>query len=229
MTITRTTCSSIQESFSDYLDGAVSGREMQKIASHLETCDECSHEFAAARLLQRSLASMRTVKAPADLGMRLRVVISHERARTTENLIQRLGVQWDNMFRPLLLQVSAGLAGAVVLIGGIMLLLGMVAAPEPVMANDEPLGAMTAPHFLYSATQPHPIQTKRDETIVVEANVNARGQVYDFNIVSGTNEPEVRSQIVEQLLSCVFQPASVFGGPVRGRVVLTFSGVSVRG
>ena len=109
-----------------------------------------------------------------------------------------------------------------------MLLLGMVAAPEPVMANDEPLGAVTAPHFLYSATQPRAIQTSHDETIVVEANVNARGEVYDYNIVSGSDDPAVRTQIVDQLLSCVFQPASVFGSPVRGRVVLTFSGISVR-
>jgi hypothetical protein len=39
----------------------------------------------------------------------------------------------------------------------------------------------------------------------------------------------VQSQIVDQLVMSVFQPASVFGAPVRGRVVLTFSGVQVRG
>ena len=40
----------------------------------------------------------------------------------------------------MVVQVSAGFAGAVLLVGGIVVLLGMVAAPEPVMANDEPLG-----------------------------------------------------------------------------------------
>ena len=38
-----------------------------------------------------------------------------------------------------------------------------------------------------------------------------------------------KSQVVDQLVMSVFQPASVFGAPVRGRVVLTFSGISVRG
>jgi anti-sigma factor RsiW len=222
-------CSSVRESFSAYLDGAISGREMAEIATHLQSCGDCEREFAIARVLQQSLASMGAVKAPDDLGMRLRLAISHERTRTAAGMLERFGVRWDNVFRPFLVQASAGLAGAIVLIGGIMLLLGMVAAPEPVMANDEPLGAMTSPHFLYSAIQPHAIQTKRDETIVVEANVNARGQVYDFHIVSGQSDPEVRNQIVDQLLACVFQPASVFGGPVRGRVILTFSGISVRG
>lgn len=220
-------CASTQAAFSNYLDGAVSGLEMQGIATHLEQCSTCAREFATARALQETLASMHGVKAPPDLSMKLRLAISHEASRTPASHIARLGVRWDNLFRPLILQASAGFAGAVALLGGIMLLLGMVAAPEPVMANDEPLGAVTAPHFLYSATDPRPIQTPRDQTIVVEASVNARGQVFDFNIVSGPNDPGVRTEITDQLLSSVFQPASVFGGPVRGRVVLTFSGISV--
>lgn len=224
---TNTLCSSIRATFSNYLDGAVSGRTMQAIAGHLEQCTECTREFESARLLQETLASMGPRKAPADLSIKLRLAISHERERTASFHIARFGVRWDNLFRPLLLQATAGFAGAVALIGSIMLLLGMVAAPQAVMANDEPLGAITAPHFLYSATLARPIQTTRDETIVVEANVNARGQVYDFTIVSGPDDTGVRSQIIERLLSSVFQPASVFGGPVRGRVVLTFSGISV--
>ena len=110
-----------------------------------------------------------------------------------------------------------------------MLLLGMVAAPEPVMANDEPLGAITVPHYLYSAVGPHAITTTHDAPIVVEAYVNEQGRVYDYNIVSGPVDTSVKNQVVDQLVMSVFQPASVFGSPVRGRVVLTFAGVSVRG
>jgi hypothetical protein len=105
----------------------------------------------------------------------------------------------------------------------------MVAAPEPVMANDEPLGAMTSPHYLYSAVNPSAIISDHDSVIVVEAYVNAQGRVYDYNIVSGPDDPAVHSQVVNQLLMSVFEPASVFGAPVRGRVVLTFSGISVHG
>jgi len=220
-------CSSTQAAFSSYLDGAVSGRTMQRIAAHLEQCATCAREFAATRDLQQTLFSLGAPKPPTDLGMKLRLAISHERARTASFHMARWEVRWDNVVRPFLFQASAGLASAVVLIGGIMLLLGMVTAPQAVMANDEPLGAMTAPHFLYSAAQARPIKTARDETIVVEANINALGQVYDFNIVSGSSDLGVRNQITNQLLSSVFQPASVFGEPVRGRVVLTFSGISV--
>src|SRR5271170_1936034 len=222
-------CQKCRSFFSAYLDGAVSGQQMQEIAKHLETCPACAQEFSALRAMQQSLASLGPAKAPADLGLKLRLAISHEQARRKSNWLDTLGLKWDNAIRPMLVQVSAGFAGAVILVGGIGLLLGMVAVPEPVMANDEPLGAMTAPHYLYSSVNPRAIVTDRDSVIVVEAYVDSQGKVYDYNLVSGPESAAVQSQIVDQLLTSVFQPASVFGAPVRGRVVLTFSGISVRG
>jgi hypothetical protein len=222
-------CSKIQSSFSAYLDGAITGRQMQEISRHLESCDHCKQEFDGLRTMQQSLSMLGPAKAPADLGMKLRIAISHERAAMKSSWKDTLSLKWDNTFRPLLVQVSAGFAGSVVLVGGIMLLLGMVAAPEPVMANGDPLGAITVPHYLYSAVTPHAIETAHDTPIVVEAYVNDKGRVYDYSIVSGPVDPSVRTQVVDQLVMSVFQPASVFGAPVRGRVVLTFSGVSVHG
>ena len=222
-------CQKCQSSFSAYLDGAVSGKQMQRIAQHLDTCPACAREFAALRTMQRSLATLGSAKAPADLGLRLRLAISHEQARKKSSWLETLSLKWDNAIRPMLVQVSAGFAGTVLLIGSIGLLLGMVAAPEPVMANDEPLAGMTAPHYLYSPVSPRAIVTDHDSVIVVEAYVNSVGRVYDYKIVSGPEDPAVHGQIVDQLMMSVYEPASVFGTPVRGRVVLTFSGVSVHG
>jgi hypothetical protein len=220
-------CLKNQSCFSAYLDGAVSGRQMQEIAQHLESCEHCSQEFTALRTIQESLGSLGPVKAPADLGLRLRLAISHQQAERKSSWLDSISLKWDNAIRPMLVQVSAGFAGAVVFVGGITLLLGMVAVPEPVMANDVPLGAMTSPHFLYSSVNPRAIVTSHDTVIVVEAYVNSQGRVYDYNIVSGPTDAAVQSQVVDQLLNSMFQPASVFGAPVRGRVVLTFSGISV--
>jgi Putative zinc-finger len=221
------TCAKTQSYFSAYLDGAVPGKRMQEIARHLENCDECTQEFSDLRTMQQSLATLGPVKVPADLGLKLRLAISHEHAQRKSSWLDAVSIKWDNAVRPMLVQVSAGFAGAVVLVGGIALLLGMVAAPEPVMANDEPLVAVTTPHYLYSVVNPRAIVTNHDTVIVVEAYVNSAGRVYDYNIVSGDIDPAVRSQVLEQLTDSVFEPASVFGAPVRGRVVLTFSGISV--
>lgn len=224
-----THCDGIRPAFSAYLDGAIPGRQMQEIARHLESCDECKREFDGLRAMQQTLAVLGRAKAPANLGMKLRLAISHERVAMRSSWKDAFSLKWDNTVRPLLLQASAGFAGSVVLVGGIVLLLGMVAAPEPVMANDEPLGAITVPHYLYTAVNSHAISTSHGAPIVVEAYVNDQGRVYDYNIVSGPVDASVKNQVVDQLVMSVFQPASVFGSPVRGTVVLTFSGVSVRG
>src|ERR1700751_1900646 len=221
-------CRRYQSYFSAYLDGAVSGKQMQRIAQHLDSCSECTREFDALRSLQRSLASLGPAKAPADLGLKLRLAISHEQARRKSSWRDSLSLKWENTVRPMIVQVSAGFAGAVLLVGTIGLLLGMVAVPEPVMANDEPLGAMTAPHFLYSIVGTGDMVSDNGAVIVVEAFINAQGRVYDYNILSGPEDSTTRTQIADQLLMRVYQPASVFGAPVRGRVLLTFSGVSVR-
>ena len=222
-------CLEIREMFSAYLDGAISGREMQSVHAHLEACGECSAEFEAWREVQQVVGSVGAVKAPADLGLRLRLAISHESSRRQGRAWPAFVARWENRMRPALVQASAGLAGAVVLIGSIAMLIGVVAAPQPVLANDEPLGALTSPHYLYSSTHLEPVMTPSDATIVIEAEVNAAGKVYDYTILSGPKDASTNAQVRDHLLLQVYEPARVFGEPVKGQVLITFSGVSVKG
>jgi hypothetical protein len=222
-------CESIQASFSDYLDGVLSGRAMQQIAQHLDACPDCAEEFDAWRTVQNSLSMLPPPRVPENLALKLRIAISHESSRRASSIWDSLSLRWTNSFRPFVLQASAGFVVAVALLGMVGFLLGAVAAPQAVLANDEPLGAITAPHYLYSVENPRPILTDQDVTIVVDALVNNQGRVYDYTIVSGPQSSTVLPQIENQLLLSVFQPASVFGTPISGRVILTYSGVSVRG
>lgn len=231
-------CVEIQASFSSYLDGAVSGQEMQEISCHIGGsnkggvraggCDNCARELDAWRMTQTGLAALGPAKAPADLALKLRIAISHERAARDSRLSDKLSLAWDNVVRPRLVQVSAGLAGSM-LLGSLVLMLGVVAVPQPVLANDEPLGAITQPHLLYSTSFSGESVMARETPVVVEARVDEAGRVYDFTILSGPKDDAVRTRVEDQLLGSVFQPASAFGVPVRGRVLMNFSGISVRG
>src|ERR1035441_5881624 len=151
----RKSCAAIRASLSAYLDGALSGREMQEVVCHIEGfddgsggwavgCEACIRELAAWRLTEDAILMVGPAKAPADLALQLRVAISHEQARRSARLLDRFWPAWDNAVRPMLVQISAGFAGTVVLVGSIVLLLSMVAAPQEVLANDEPLGAVRA-------------------------------------------------------------------------------------
>ena len=221
-------CAQVRTSFSGYLDGAISGREMQAVAAHLESCLECTSEFAGWRGMQRVLAETGQVKAPSDLGLKLRLAISHEKSRR-QSLRDDLTMRWENLVRPGALQTISGLAGALLLFGGISMLVGVVAVPNAVLAHDEPLGAVTMPHYLYSAAQQQPVVTPDDGTIVVEADVNAEGKVYNWNIVSGPTDDRTRAAVQNDLMLQVYEPSRMFGQPVRGRVLVTFSGVLVKG
>ena len=221
-------CARVRTSFSGYLDGAISGREMQSVAGHLEGCTECAGEFADWRGMQRMLSETGPVKVPADLGLKLRLAISHEKSRQ-QSFRDNLSMRWENLIRPIALQTISGLAGAVLLFGGISMLVGVVAVPNAVLAHDEPLGAITMPHYLYSAAQQQPVVTPDDGTVVVEADVNAEGKVYNWNIVSGPTDDHTRAAVQDDLMLQVYEPSRMFGEPVRGRVLVTFSGVLVRG
>ena len=222
-------CVQYRKQFSAYLDGAVSGRMMQEIATHLEGCSDCATEFAQWRNTQALIGSIGPAKAPADLGLRLRVALSQQAANTPAEKVSRGRIRWENTFRPLIWQFSAGLASTVALLGGVALLIGMVASPEPLLARDEPLGMATNPRFLYTALESPDKVGDRDNPVIVQAFINGEGRVYDYAIVSGNVDAKTRSEVEDMLVFRVFAPAQVFGQPVRGTVVLSFSGVSVRG
>ncbi|MGA9960381.1 MAG: zf-HC2 domain-containing protein, partial [Acidobacteriaceae bacterium] len=143
-------CLSIRSQFSEYLDGAVSGAAMHAIASHLEGCQECTTEFAEWRTLQRVLTSIGPAKTPVDLGLRLRVAISQEKARTTRRRIDSWQMYWENTLSPVLVRGAAGLATAMVLLGVLALMVGTVAAPPPVAATEAVPDTTSAPQFLYT-------------------------------------------------------------------------------
>lgn len=224
-------CRNVQSGFTEYLDGRLSGHEMQRIAAHLDGCRECAKEWESLRAVQSSLAELGPAPEPEDLPLRIRVAISQERARTRRPNLEIWGMAWKNCIGPFLLQASAGFASAVLLLGSVVLLVSMFAQPERVQAiKDQPLGVATAPRLLYlsSAAGQNDLSTEGDP-VVVEAYVNGEGQVYDFRIVSGPVDAVTRGQVENLLLFSVFEPAKFFGKPVRGLAVLSFAGVSVRG
>lgn len=225
-----TDCRTVRAQFSAYLDGSLTGLAMRSIAGHLESCPECAAEFSLWRKMQQSLATLAPVRPPADLGLRIRVALSREHARTTENLLATWKVRWQNSIAPFLIQASAGLASAILLLGTMAFLIGAFAAPEPASARDEPLGMASSPHFLYSLVEASSgTVSKKGNPVTVEVFVDAQGRVYDYHILSGPTDPATRADLETLLLSSVFQPALSFGQPVRGVALLSFAGVSVQG
>jgi len=118
----------------------------------------------------------------------------------------------------------------VLLLGSVIVLVSMFTVPEAAQAaKDEPLGNPTAPRLVRLSNDAGNQIDAISGPVVVEAYINGQGQMYDYRIVSGPNDEATRSQIENMLLTSRFEPARFFGQPVRGLVVFSFSGVSVRG
>jgi anti-sigma factor RsiW len=224
-------CNAMRERFTEYLDGQLTGREMQRIAAHLEDCRACGREWASLRQTQASLAALGPVQEPKDLLLRIRVAVSQERARSRRNPFQDWDLAWRNTLGPFLLQASAGFASAVLLLGTVIVLATMFTQPEVAQASkDEPLGNPTAPRLLsLSSGAGRNDIGALSGPVVVEVYINDEGQMYDYRIVSGPTDDATRAQVENLLLTSVFEPARFFGKPVRGLTVLSFAGVSVRG
>jgi hypothetical protein len=224
-------CEAVQSKFTEYLDGRLNGRQMQEIAQHLDGCRECAEDWKLLRQAQSSLSSLGQVAEPPEMVLRIKVAVSQERARRRQNLLDTWVLAWKNTVGPFLLQAAAGFASAVLLLGTVIVLVSMFTQPEAAQATtDEPLGNPTAPRLVSLSTGAGDNDFGAlAGPVVVEAYVNDAGEVYDYRIVSGPNDPTTRSQVENMLLTSVFEPARFFGQPVRGLAVLSFSGVSVRG
>lgn len=220
-------CLAAQAAFSSYLDGALSGVEMGQVADHLAACAPCSIEFDAWRAMQTALVDLGPAKPPLRLQQRLRAALDIERDHGTHlPLFGRVALIWRTSVAPLAVQTAGGMAAAVLLLAGLFRLFG---PGVEVQANDDGLAHLIAPHYLYSQVPPTAVETGRDVPVLIDAKVDTRGLVYDYTIIDGPSDQAVRRQVEQNLLTSVFKPATVFGVPVDGHVMLTYTGVSVRG
>lgn len=224
-------CKAVQAKFNDYLDGRLSGREMQRIAAHRDHCPQCAQEWASLSEMQSMLAGLGPVPEPKDLLLRIRVALSQERARSRRPILQSWTLAWRNTIGPFLLQASAGFASAVLLLGTVIFMVSMFAQPKVALASkDEPLGEPTAPQLLRLSTGAGSADIDSAAgPVVVEVYISDTGEMYDYRILSGPTDPATRAEVENLLLTSVFAPARFFGQPVRGLAVLSFSGVSVHG
>jgi hypothetical protein len=219
-------CAQVREDFAGYLDGSIPGIAMQAIAAHFDSCSSCASEFAAVSAVQRSLAALGPAQAPARLQAGIRRTLAAERTRGTHlSALAKLQYAWSSWLGSATLRATGATAAALLLALG----LGwMFAAPiASVQANDDAQANMIAPKFLYSQVAPLPVAG--DSPMIVEAKIDMEGKVYDYAILAGPDNATTRLRVEQDLLTSVFRPATLFGVPVRGHVVLTYTAISARG
>jgi len=221
-------CGEAKKLFSPYLDGQVSGREMRALSGHMEDCSRCAREYAGVRRTQLLLANLGSTKAPADLALKLRVAISREIAQKRRARFEGVLVRLENALNAFMVPATAGLVSAVLIFG---LLLGFIALPSQLQASsgDVPLMLYTAPQLEQSVFGTS-LGSIGEDSVVIEAYVDANGRVQDYRILSQSEDAKsVLPQVKNLLIFTTFRPALSMGRPTAGRAVISFSKISVKG
>ena len=221
-------CVEAKSLLSPYFDGAVTGKQMHSINQHLQQCSGCDREYRSLVRTQELLSGLGRKKAPADLALKLRLAISRESEQAKRGRWEGLGVRLENTLRGFMVPATVGTIAAVAFFGFFM---GFLTIPqlEARSHDDVPLMLHTGPE-LQDSSFAMTLSPISEDSVVVEAYVDANGRVQDYRILSDPDESkDLNPQLKNMLIFTTFRPAMSMGRPTPGRAVLSFSKVSVRG
>jgi hypothetical protein len=221
------TCMQSKSMLSAYLDGAVTGKQMQALDRHLRECSACESEYESLRRTQLVLARLGSARVPEDLSLKLRLAISHEASRRRTSQIGNLIVHVQNALRAFMVPATTGLVATVLVFG---VLIGLLTSPPPVHANasDVPLMFCTDPE-LQPSSFGFSMGVASQDSLVIQAYVDANGRVQDYRIIAGSQSPRDIHELRNMLILTTFRPATWMGMPRPGTAILSFSKISVKG
>jgi len=225
-------CQRTKSLLSRYLDGAVTGAEMQAVAAHLQACSDCSREFLLLKGTQTAVAALGRKKAPPELALKLKLALSREASRTPSRRFQGMRLQLEHAFNVFMVPATAGALSAIICFG---LLMGFFALPSPLQAANDvelPMTFYTTPEL-----RPYPdfvrptLASNSSGSVTVEAVVGEDGRVQDYRVVSDPDgeDQQVTAELKNLMIFTQFNPATRFGVPTTGRVVLSFEKINVKG
>jgi anti-sigma factor RsiW len=220
-------CVEAKSLLSPYLDGMLTGTEMLALSAHFKSCTRCDREYMSLRQTQQLLASVGRRKAPEDLALKLRLAISREPSQSRRRLFDHHWIRVEDAIRAFMVPATAGLVSAVVIFAFLM---GFFALPLQASRSDVPLMFNTAPQLEQSAFGGAAVSSISDDSLVIEAYVNADGRVEDYRVLSNSQQgKDLPPQVKNMLIFTTFRPATLMGRPTAGRAVLSFSKISVKG
>ncbi|MGB7731464.1 MAG: zf-HC2 domain-containing protein [Candidatus Acidiferrum sp.] len=239
-------CKTVRTRLAGYLDDALVSapglEERRTIGQHLDLCEGCREELQRYRRLSVLLSRVPRAVPPSDLAVRIRVAAAQAQEtqgwqKRWQRIKDRSEILLDNVFRPLTVPATGGLFSAFIIFVFVlhMIVPGITVRADP---NDIPTGLLQPAELIALSDYPesvvaqmqHPDLELQNDDLLVDVTVSANGQMSTYDILSGSNSPDVRHQLDQVLIFSRFRPMLSFGRPTAGgHVVLSFSAVHVRG
>ena len=212
-------CMEIRNRFSEYLDDRCGLEERRSIRFHLDYCASCREDLEQMQAVQAELRGLPRRQVPRELSLNMRVHLSQ---RAHRRLFSGWRVRFENALRPFLLPASGGVLTAVIFFG---LIMGTSFVPVSTMP-DVPLSLVTPPRL--RELPPINLGTG-DQDLLLLTRIDAAGRVMSYRVLSGQVSPQFVHNLDLMIYFTTFDPATTFGRPTDGQVVLSLRRITVRG
>jgi len=225
-------CDNVQDLISSFLDGRIPAGERERLSAHIKSCRECGAQLESAQNLRAALRTMNHAPIPAALSANLRVLASHERARTLARVSLSARVKswrsqaqlaFDNMMRPFALPFAGGFLSALIAFGTLVPTLTFQHAFADQSLFTYPDGEVVelgSNGYLSQMAGDIPRIVRGDDADippdanVVDLVIDENGHVSDWSLARGQLTPDLQSII----MFSQFKPATYLGLPTWGRV-----------
>ena len=177
------------------------------------------------------LRGLPPVAPPQRLLTQLQVLASREHVRQlSRSTLAALLHYWgeeirlyvDNLMRPLAIPFAGGLVSAVFL----FIMLVPTLQFHHAKTNDVPSGLFSQSVASFATLPPFGFN---EDYVVVQLTLDQTGAVVDYSIPKGNDTPQLRNDIANMILFTKFQPATEYGIPTAGTLLVSFRRIIVRG
>jgi hypothetical protein len=235
-------CEKVRRLLPGYLDDAVPTGSLAdthiSVGHHVECCADCREELRAYQAMSSIMSGVERPMPPVDLALKIRVAAAQRLSDRNWVHYVRLGrnhaeLVLKNILEPMAIPATGGFTVAFIVFVLVCQLLGLGTSLRA-GSNDSPTNLLQPARLM--AMAPFPITGLEESghagphALLVEATVNAQGEAVSYRILSGPDTDMVRRQLNLVLLFSRFRPQMSFGRFTSGgRVVLSFSDISIRG
>ena len=207
-----------------YVDGELGWYQRRLIRRHLLQCSECFEQYDGSEVVHDLVRDGREVTMPTFLRTRILLATS---GAMRWSAASQAKLWLENCLRPLAVPAFGGVLSAMILFGALISHLSFV---RGALADDIPLTYLTRT-WIENATIMKAPELVVPQDITVEVFLDQAGRVYDLRMVKVPVAPphvtsKLKSQVASALLTAKFAPATNFGRPVLGRVLLSFRPVT---
>jgi hypothetical protein len=229
-------CRQAERHLPGYLDGGNSPANHASLREHLASCADCQLQLERYRRLSICLANVHAAVPPPDLALRIRIRAARHvtPAARLRKVWSTASLTFENILKPLAVPATGGILTALL----VFVLVAhniLVGVPMGIVPNDLPLNLVQPARLESLAPFPLPGSSGNagdsgSVPLLLEATLNAQGQVVSYRILAGPHDQAVQRQIDQVMMFSHFRPETSFGRPqAGGRVLLSFSEVRVHG